>query len=205
MRRIPPLALFAILIVLIAVLSALGPREASLGANVRLVYLHGAWVWTALVAFAAAAAAGLVGLALRRHSMQDWSIALGQAGTFFWVTYLPLSLWTMQTNWNGLFLDEPRWRVGVNFAVIAVLLQAAILILQRPGWGSGVSLAFFAALAWSVAGADQVMHPPSPIAASGSLSIRAFFLGLLVVCLLACWLLTRSMLGHWIRRRADPT
>jgi hypothetical protein len=34
-----------------------GPEEKSLGANVRIVYLHGAWVLSAELAFVAAALA----------------------------------------------------------------------------------------------------------------------------------------------------
>ncbi len=200
MSRISPLLAFLILVGFIGLLSALGPREATLGASVRLVYLHGAWVWTALVGLGAAGLAGVGGLLLRRPQLHDWSVALGQAGTFFWVTYLPLSLWTMQAAWNGLFLDEPRWRIGVNLAVAAVLLQLAILALGRPAWGSAINALFAAVVFWSVGTAEQVMHPPSPIATSGSLAIRSFFLALLTVSLLACWLLARWMLGRWLRR-----
>ena len=55
MRRISPLILFLLMLVFIIALVSLGPSEESLGSNVRLVYLHGAWVWTALIGFAAAA------------------------------------------------------------------------------------------------------------------------------------------------------
>lgn len=45
-----PLVQFAITLAAILLLTFLGPQEKSLGANVRLVYLHGAWVLTALAA-----------------------------------------------------------------------------------------------------------------------------------------------------------
>jgi hypothetical protein len=199
------LAAFGLLIVAIAALTLLGPPEASLGEDARLVYLHGAWVWTALISFGAAALTGSAGLALRKKKLQEWSVALGQAGIFFWITYLPLSLWTMQVTWNGLFLEEPRWRIGVNFAVGGLLLQGAILVLGNPAWGSALNALYAAALAAALAGAGRVMHPPSPIAASGSGLIRGFFLALLVVCLLACWLLARWLLGRWASPRREPS
>jgi len=111
----------------------------------------------------------------------------------FWVTYLPLSLLAMQASWKGLFLEEPRWRIGVDFAVIGVVLQAAILAIPRPAWASAINLGFLAALAWSLAGARQVIHPPSPVFSSESVAIRAFFTGLLILCLLAGWQLTRRL------------
>jgi hypothetical protein len=198
------LVLFGLLIIAIAALTSLGPPEASLGEDARLVYLHGAWVWTALISFGAAALAGLAGLVSRKRKLQEWSIALGQAGIFFWITYLPLSLWTMQATWNGLFLEEPRWRIGVNFAVGGLLLQGAILVLENSAWGSALNALYAAALAAALANAGRVMHPPSPIAASGSSLIRNFFFALLAVCLLACWLLARWLLGHWASGRREP-
>lgn len=198
------LILFAFLLALIGALTALSPSEVTLGANARLVYLHGAWVWTALAAIGGAGLAGLVGLALRRERIRLWSIALGQAGVFFWVTYLPLSLWTMQANWNGLYLDEPRWRIGVHFAVAGILLQAALLVVGNSGWASLFNALFAAALGVSLAGADAVMHPASPIFSSGSALIESFFLALLAACLLACALLARWLLGYWAMARRGP-
>ncbi len=198
------LILFILLLALITLLTAVSPSEAALGANVRLVYLHGAWVWTALAAIGGAGLAGVVGLLLRRERFRLWSVALGQAGIFFWVTYLPLSLWTMQANWNGLYLDEPRWRIGVHFAVAGVVLQTALLVVGNSGWASLFNALFAAALGLSLAGADAVMHPASPIFSSGSALIESFFLALLAACLLACWLLARRLLGYWARVRRGP-
>ena len=118
-----PLTYFFITLGFIALLAFFGPEEKSLGSNVRLVYIHGAWVLTAEIAFIAAALAGLFGLILRRDLFHAWSAALGRTGIIFWVTYLPLSLLAMQTNWNGLFLAEPRFRLAMIFAVTGILLQ----------------------------------------------------------------------------------
>ena len=86
----PPLLYFAITVIVIGLLTLFGPEEKSLGANVRIVYLHGAWVLAAEVAFIAAALAGLLGLVLRRDIFHAWSAALGRTGIVFWLTYLPL-------------------------------------------------------------------------------------------------------------------
>jgi len=126
-RRVHPLLLFVLLLAAAAGWTSLAPRERILGSGIPIVYLHGAWVWTALIGLGAASLAGAAGLAFRRPGAQRWSLALGQAGTLFWVTCLPLSVLAMQASWKGLFLEEPRWRIGVDFAVIGVLLQAAIL------------------------------------------------------------------------------
>jgi hypothetical protein len=49
-----PLIYFSITVIAIALLTLFGPEEKSLGSNVRIVYLHGAWVMAAEVAFIAA-------------------------------------------------------------------------------------------------------------------------------------------------------
>ncbi len=123
-----PLLLLFITVIVIALLAFFGPEEKSLGANVRIVYLHGAWVLTAEIAFIAAGLAGLIALITRREAFHEWSAALGRTGIFFWLTYLPLSLWAMESNWNGLFLSERRFRLAVIFAVTGVLLQVGLWI-----------------------------------------------------------------------------
>lgn len=192
--------LLLVFLILIGVATIFGPSEQSLGDNVRLVYLHGAWVWTAMLAFLAAAIAGLVGLLLRKLGIQIWSSALGQAGLVFWVTYLPLSMWTMQANWNGLYLAEPRWRIGVHYALIGLLLQIGLFFLRRPPVSSVANIIFLAALLWSLARAEQVMHPPSPIMTSESDTIRFFFFGLTALCLAAA-----GTLAAWLRSLSHPT
>src|SRR4030042_4024613 len=79
-------------ILAIGILTTFGPAEHSLGTHIRVVYLHGAWVWTSLGAFLAAAVFGGLGLITRRLSFQRWSGAFGRTGLIFWITYLPLSL-----------------------------------------------------------------------------------------------------------------
>ncbi|MGD2162903.1 MAG: hypothetical protein PVI81_08650 [Anaerolineales bacterium] len=177
-------------LVLLAVLTSMGPVERSLGVNVRIVYLHGVWVWTALLALGASALLALPGAFLDHKFSQRWSKALGQAGMLFWITYLPLSIWTMQANWNGLYLAEPRFKIGLDFAVIGVLLQAAILIITQPRVASILNLSFFIALVVSLNRAEQVMHPPSPIMTSDSLLIRGYFFILLAVAICTGILLT---------------
>jgi hypothetical protein len=190
-----PLTLFFITIIVIALLAFLGPEEQSLGSNVRIVYLHGAWVMTAELAFIAAGMAGLIALISRRKVFHQWSSALGRNGIVFWVTYLPLSLWAMQANWNGLFLAEPRFRLAVIFAVTGVLLQLGLWLVNMDWITSLSNLLFIVALRVVFATAENVMHPPpSPIFSSGNYAIVGFFLALIVLSLVASYFLTRVFL-----------
>lgn len=188
-----PILWFVLNLLVILVVTALGPAEKSLGTNVRVVYLHGAWVWAALFCFLAAAVSGIVGLIWRRENVNLWSLALGRTGLIFWITYLPLSLWAMQTNWNGLFLSEPRWRVAMVFAIGGLLMQVGITMLENPAWASAFNLVYMLILAYVLQSTDQVMHPGSPIFGSGALRIQFYFLLLLVLTLLAAFQLSRML------------
>ncbi len=180
-------------------LTVLSPTERTLGSNVRIVYLHGAWVWTALVALIAAGLSGLTGIILQRISLHLWSRALGRVGTIFWITYLPISLWAMQSNWNGLFLAEPRWRLAVIFAISGLLMQSGISLLGKPIWASAFNLIFSLMLFLALSQTQDVMHPSSPIFASESKEIQGFFLSLLGLTLLAAWQLAQ----WWYRYDRD--
>jgi hypothetical protein len=191
-----PLSLFFFTLLLIAVISLFGPEEQSLGSNVRIVYLHGAWVMAAELAFAAAALVGLLALILRRDGLHGWSAALGRSGIVFWVTYLPLSLWAMNANWNGLFLAEPRFRLALTFAIVGVLMQVGLWLINTGWITSLANLVFFITLRVVFANASYVMHPPpSPIFSSGLWNIIFFFLFLNIFAWLAAWFLTKVFLS----------
>ena len=191
-----PLALFFYCVGAIAILALFGPEDRSLGANVRIVYLHGAWVLTAEIVFLLAGLTGLVGLFGRLASFHRWSAALGRTGIFFWVTYLPLSLWAMQTNWNGLFLAEPRFRLALTFAVVGLLVQLGVWIINVPWQTSLANVAYILALRLIFMTTANIMHPPpSPIFNSGNYSIIGFFVALTLLSWTAAYFLARWWLS----------
>ena len=155
-------------------LALLGPPERTLGPNIRTVYLHGAWVWAALLGFAVAGGLGVLAWLTRRTRWHAWSRAWGRAALLFWWLYLPLSLLATQTNWNGLFLAEPRWRVALTYAIAGLLLQLG-LTLTPPAWASAANALYILALIWSLTHTEQVMHPPAPMFNSRAWLIQATF------------------------------
>lgn len=198
------LILLVITLVSAGLLATAGPTEKSLGSNVRVVYLHGVWVWTALLVFAASGATGLAALLASHENplktkLHRWSRSLGHTGLFFWVSYLPLSIWAMQTNWNGLYLAEPRWRMALIFAVSGLLLQAGLSLVENPAWTSAGNLGFVIALFVALQTTQEVMHPPSPILDSEARNIQLFFFLLLALVLLAA-----LQIAQIIRRLQAP-
>lgn len=176
---------------LMALLTALGPAEKSLGSNVRVVYLHGAWVWTALAAFCAAGLVGALALLFRQAALHRWSLVLGRTGLLFWISYLPISMWAMQTNWNGLFLAEPRWRLAMVFAIGGLMAQVGLSLVNKPAWTSATNLVYMLILFLALQNTPNVMHPPSPILNSDAARIQFYFFALVSLTLLAAWQIAR--------------
>lgn len=191
-----------VVILLIGLVAAFAPVERTLGESVRLVYFHGAWVWAGKLAFAAAALAGLAGLAARRTAWQQASLALGRTGMVFWLTYLPLSLLVQQMNWGGIFWDEPRWRIPLAFGVAGVLLQIGLALMDDLRLTSIANFGFGAALWYFLGAIENVLHPDSPIFTSDSVRIQGFFIVLLGLSIvfgaLLAWILLRA-----IQRRSE--
>jgi len=193
-----PILLFLVFLSVAIALAVSSPAEATLGANARIVYLHGAWVWASLIAFNAAGLVGFVGLLTRRQKLHLASRALGRSGLFFWVTYLPLSLWAMQANWNGLFLAEPRWRLALIFAIGGLLLQIGITLLEKPIWASITNPIYVLALFVVLQTTEKVLHPPSPMLDSQAWRIQIFFAGQTLFLTIAALQLARWF--HTLKR-----
>jgi hypothetical protein len=190
-------------LILIALVTAFAPLERSLGANARLVYYHGAWVWAGKLAFGAAALTGLAGLVLRRlgnrpawaNRLPAWTLALGRTGLFFWVTYLPMSLLVMQLNWGGIFLDEPRFRTPLTFGIVGLLLHAGFYFLDQSDLICMGSLIYGVVLWVALGGIENILHPDSPIFTSDSIRIQLFFIVLLILSVLIGWQIARWLYG----------
>ncbi len=180
----------------IAIFTSFGPSEHSLGTHIRIVYLHGAWVWASIATFCLAAVWGGIGLLTRRKSFHCWSSAFGRTGLILWITYLPLSLWAMQSNWNGLFMAEPRWRLAMVFAISGVMLQIGLSLANLPKLTSGLNILYFIALIIAIQNTPNVMHPASPILNSDAWRIQLFFIGLVFLTLVAAWQMAR----WWYKR-----
>jgi hypothetical protein len=101
----------------------------------------------------------------------------------------------MQSNWNGLFLAEPRFRLAAIFAVTGALLQVGLRIIDINWITSLANLVFIVVLRVIFSTAENIMHPPpSPIFNSGNYAIIGFFVMLILLSLLASYFLTRAFL-----------
>jgi len=192
--RLPGWIWLLLTLVAIAIFTVFSPLEKTLGGNARIVYLHGAWVWAALTGLLLAGLVGLLGLLLRRKQLHAWSLALGRAGLLMWCMFLPQSLYVMQMNWNGLFLDEPRFRIPLNLAIVGLLLQVGLTFFPVGSWTSLGNLVFGAAVMVVMSSLQAILHPESPIFTSGEWQIQFFFIGLFILLLALVFQIARLWL-----------
>jgi hypothetical protein len=200
-------AAFFITLVFTGITLALVPAERSLGGNLRIVLLHGAWVETGKIVFAVSGLTGLTGLLVRWVWLKPvnkrragawlrWSWGAGWTGLVIWISYLLMSLYVMQINWGGFFFDEPRWKIPFTMGVVGLMLQAGLMIINWPELTAGFNALFAAALWCELGEVVNVLHPDSPVAQSGSVRIQIFFAILLILSLalagqLAFWIIKK--------------
>jgi hypothetical protein len=178
---------------IVLALALLAPRDATLQDASPVVYLHGALVWTSILAFTAAGVVGLAGLVWQRQMFHAWSGALARTGLLFWVIYLPLSMWASKVTWNGVPLGDPRFRTAFQVLVLAAGFQiAGALWGARSSLGSALN-AVLAVILWVLTLTTQdVMHPQNPMSSSAA-TIQFFFALLVGGCGLAAIQVARWM------------
>lgn len=174
------------------------PAEQTLGTGIRLIYLHGTWIWTAIGLYILAAMAGLIAILSHKPVWHRRSTALGYAGLIFLITYLPMALYIMKTYWNGFFFSEPRWSVPFSLAIASLLMQIGLRFIHQPVLTSLINLGYGVILVTNLFSLQSVLHPDSPVMTSGSVSIRLAY-GLLFFFVFSAGLL----LTLWLYRKGE--
>lgn len=113
----------------VAAVLLIAPLDRVLGDVSRLVYLHGAMVWVALIGFTVAGIAGVGHLTTGRPAWYRWSQGIERSAILFWAGYLPLSIVAAGLAWNGVFWAEPRWAMAAQILLVAVAFQVGGALL----------------------------------------------------------------------------
>jgi hypothetical protein len=178
-------ASLVILAVAALLLAWAAPNDVTLAGTSKVVYIHGALVWTSLLMLTAAGVVGLAAMAAmfikRDNRLHAWTLALGRTGLLFWAAYIPISMLASQMAWNAVFLAEPRYTTSFRVLAIGIIVQVIILLVNCPVISSALHVAQ-AVILWALLlTTPSILHPDSPILRSAP-SIQ-FFFGLIV---LAC-------------------
>jgi len=186
--------------VILFILLWLSPSERTLGQIVKLVYLHGALVRTAMLLFAVSLPVNLAALLGGRSGWLAWGKALIGTALVIWLVHTLFSMITTYAAW-GVFIAwfEPRTRFTFTVAVVGLVI-VAIAYLVGDDRFSALAFVVLAGLTLVLASRlGAVQHPLNAIGSSPSNAIRIYYTAIWVVTLLMGMLLT-----VWLRGRLAP-
>ena len=178
-----------------ALILTLMPAEKTLGAVIKIVYLHGALSRAGMVGFAAAGAIGLVYLLQPRPGLARWSRALSLSGWGFWVTQFVVSMPATHLAWGPwVAWGEPRVTMTLQLIVVGLVIITASWLLNTPRFTAAANLLMGIAVIVMASHTDVVRHPLDPIGNSPSVTLRLVYLLLLIPVIgsmmLIAWRLT---------------
>jgi hypothetical protein len=172
--------LFGTLLVLLALLLWLSPAEKTLGQAVKLVYLHGALVRSAVILFLLSLPVNLAALISMKKSWLRWGQALVWGAVAVWLAHTLFSMVTTYATW-GIFIawSEPRTRFTFTAAGVSLLLVVAAYLIDSPRFSALVFVALAGVVVGLLPQLGLLRHPFDPIGTSSSTAIRAFYAAIL--------------------------
>lgn len=222
-KRIGLPLLAAVLLILLVVWIVLAPAESRLGNVIKLVFVHGALVWSGLLAFTIAGVSGLVALtanhivgalAARSRSLtgrraRAWyrgAESSSLAALIVWIAYVISSMAVTGLAWGQVIAwNEPRVRATGLILLAAVVLYIVARLVANRDFTAVVSV-LMGIVPWIVVKQAGVMrHPVDPIGGSESATIQTFYaLILLTVVGLTLTLIAWIWAGAELRAAPHP-
>jgi hypothetical protein len=217
-NRVLPL-LSAVLMVLLLVWIVLAPPESRLGNLVKLVFVHGALVWSGLLSFTVAGMLGLVSSAAhhllgslapaaqrRATAWYRGTEAAGLAALIIWVATVFSSMAVTGLTWGQIIAwNEPRVQATGLILLAALVLLIVARLVANPDFTAIVSV-LMGIVPWIlVQRAGVIRHPVDPIGGSESEAIQYFYLLiLLTIAGLALTLIAWLWTGAELRAVSPP-
>ena len=186
-RVLPVLALVLFALLLLWVL--LAPSESRLGNLVKLVFVHGALVWSGLLAFTIAGALGLVSLAARHvlgaivpaareHApvLYRGTASAGLAALIVWIAYVISSMAVTGLTWGQVIAwNEPRVQATGLILLAAVALYIVARLVANDEF-TAIVCVLMGIVPWIVVRqAGVIRHPVDPIGGSESAAIQTYY------------------------------
>ena len=192
--------LFAGLLILLAVLLWLSPAEQTLGQAVKLVYLHGTLVRTAMIVFAISLPINLLALIRPQKNWATWGKAFVWGAATIWLAHTLFSMVTTYITWGiAIAWFEPRTRFTFAVAGASVIFVAAAHFVNNTRFSS-LSFTVLGGLILSLLPRlGIIQHPLDPIGTSTSDAIRAFYAAILVITLIL-----GGLLIIWFQAKFSP-
>jgi hypothetical protein len=190
-----------VLLATLIALLVLSPAEAMLGNVVKLVYAHGAAMRVAMYAYLVAGALGAAHVSLRGAQFATkqsptsqsgiasqrtlamtarWTRATIETALFFWLLHFVVSLPAQMLAWGGISWSEPRVVSAVWILALTLLIFGVAIWIGEPMWMAIAGIANGAIAMILMRGAINVLHPIDPILGSDSITIKGFYLAIVV-------------------------
>lgn len=156
------------------ILTWLAPEEKTLGNLVKLVYVHAATTWVALIMYTLAGLIGLGYLVWRQNSFYQWSSAIEKTAILFWIGQIALGLLAMRFIWGGFYWGEPR--VILAWAILLVSVSSYVIstISEKPAVISLLNFGVALTLWILIIKLANVLHPGKAILGSPETNIKLF-------------------------------
>jgi hypothetical protein len=197
-----------VLAVIALALAWAAPNDVTLAGTSKVVYIHGALVWTSMLTLTAAGVLGLAALAAmfikRVNMLHAWTLALGRTGLLFWAAYIPVSMLASRMAWNAVFLAEPRYTTAFRVLAVGIIVQVIILLVNRPVVSSTLHVAQAAILWVLLLTTPSILHPNNPILRSTP-SIQFFFGLIVLACGVAALQVARLISGFGLRNNSPKS
>jgi len=182
---------------LAALILLLLPAERSIGAVIKIVYLHGALSRAGMIGFLASGAAGLAYLISSRPALDRWGRALLLSGWGFWAAHFLVSMPATRLTWGPwVAWGEPRVTLTLQIMGAGLVVIAIDWLLRDARFAAAADLMLGSTVLWLAARSGVIRHPLDPIGQSPSALMRLAYLMLLVPVVgsmvLVAWRLTAT-------------
>ena len=182
------------LTILLGVLLWLSPAERTLGQVVKLVYLHGALVRTAMVFFGVSVPVNIAALIWGREAWLRWGKALVWGAVMVWLAHTLFSMVTTYEAWGvAIAWFEPRTRFTFATAGAGMLFVAVAWFVENDRFSALIFALLGGVVLSLLPQLGLIQHPLNPIGTSTSNAIRGFYVAILLVTLLLGGLLVNRL------------
>jgi hypothetical protein len=171
------------------------PVDSQLGPALKLVYLHGALIFTGLFLFAALGFVGII--SLFRNSLRNLLFDIGRTAIIFWVSAAIVGNIASELTWGGIYWNEPRLKVIIIIFIISLSVYFISTAYDNDKIKSILGIALSSLVFLLILGAGKIMHPVNPFGAADS-SIR-FFFGIITLV----FLILSIQMVHWLSERKE--